>query len=108
MAVWLGKSLIPLPRFVTLSFLCVPCWVILPWLVFRSWLNNSPSQLGGLVGLAIGLQVALFFSGIGFGLAFNHARATSGSTLTRWAALLALILNSIPWTYILVAALFAN
>ena len=107
MAAWLGKSLIPLPRFVTLS-LCVPCWIILPWLGFRSWVNNSPSQLAGLVGFVIGLWVALLFSGIGFGLAFNHALATSGSVLTRWAALLALILNSIPWAYILVAALFAN
>ncbi len=108
MAAWLGKPVIPLPRFVTLSFLCVPCWVILPWLVFAGWVNNSPAQLAGLAGAAIGLLVALFFSGVGFALAFNQALAPSGATRTRFAALFALILNSIPWAYILVAALFAH
>ena len=106
MPAWLCKPIIPLPRFVTLSLLCVPCWVVLPWLIFRGWVNNSPAQLGGLAGAAIGLLVALFFSGVGFALAFNQALATSGATQARVAALVALILHTIPWAYVLVALLF--
>jgi hypothetical protein len=108
MAAWLGKPVIALPRFVTLSLLCVPCWVVLPWLIFRGWVNNSPSQLAGLAGMAIGLLVALFFSGVGIALAFNHALATNAAIRARLTALLALVLNTIPWAYVLVAALLSR
>ena len=104
MAMWLSKPLIPLPRATTLSFLCVPVWIVIPLLLIRHW-KDAPG-LGPLTGYALAIPIVLFLSAVGFALAFGHVLSASGSALSRWAGLFALTLNTIPWFYILVALLF--
>jgi hypothetical protein len=104
MATWFHRPLIPLPRATTLSFLCVPVWIVIPILLIRHW-KDAPG-LGPLTGYALAIPIALFLSAVGFALAFGNVRSTTGSARSRWAGLFALTLNTIPWFYILVANLF--
>ena len=107
MATLLSKPPIPFPIAVTLSFLCVPVWIVIPVFVVRHW-KDAPSPLGLLVGYVLAIPIALLLSGIGFALVFGHVLNASGSALSRWTGLVALALNTIPWFYILVAGLFQH
>jgi hypothetical protein len=104
MATRIGHHRAPMGWRTAISLLCVPAWIVLPW-HYGGMIAGGEAQLAGLAARAIGLLAALVPSGIGWALAFDELRRPGGSRAGSTTALVALVLNAIPWLFLLVSAL---